>query len=72
MRRYPVWTARCKSGYQFRNRQGKWRSCSRFTGRGEILCTECARAEVVPAEPGRLERFTAALRGFALMAKRPA
>lgn len=73
MRSLPRWTARCKGGYQFRNRQGKWRCCQRFAGRGEIFCADCATAEVVPALPGRLEGFLTSLRSFTLgMAKRPA
>jgi hypothetical protein len=48
------WTARCKSGYQFqRQGRGKWRSCQRFCSRGELLCSECATAEVVEPLPSR-------------------
>lgn len=53
-----VWTARCKSGYQYlvagtagtAGASGKlvYRECRRAAGRGHILCSECASAEVVP------------------------
>ena len=52
-----IWDARCKSGYEFPT--GKrtrflgrpiYRTCNRSTARGELLCTECASAVVIPQE----------------------
>ena len=40
--RPPVWSARCKSGYQFHGR-----TCNRPASRGELLCSECATAQVI-------------------------
>jgi hypothetical protein len=39
-----AWTARCKSGYEYRGR-----TCQRATRRGALLCDECLHAEVIPA-----------------------
>ena len=48
MKRPPVWTARCKSEYQFRV-AGKYQTCNRSCARGELICSECATAETVPS-----------------------
>jgi hypothetical protein len=73
MRGLPTWTARCKGGYQFqRQGRGPWRTCQRFASRGEIFCADCATAEVIPAEPGRLSRFLAGFRGLTTAARQEA
>jgi hypothetical protein len=40
----PVWTARCKSGYEYHGKP-----CRQATRRGALLCDGCLAAEVVPA-----------------------
>lgn len=44
--RQTVWTARCKSGYQYRV-AGEWKTCSRVTGRGQLMCQDCKDAQVL-------------------------
>lgn len=44
-----IWTARCKSGYQFRSaRTGKLATCNKVCSRGQLLCSDCHSAVVVP------------------------
>jgi len=54
----PVWTARCKSEYEFNGR-----ACRRVTRRGALMCDECLSAQVVPALPrvGVLARIAGAM-----------
>lgn len=40
--RRPKWTARCKSGYQINGHV-----CKRLCSRGQLLCSDCATAQVV-------------------------
>jgi hypothetical protein len=71
-RSYPVWTARCKSGYQFTGKDGKYHTCNRSASRGELLCSECASAQVVATERAvsLLARAMASLRTLRLNAPR--
>ena len=51
----PIWSARCKSGFQFGpvdyagRPTGKMRNCNRSCARGQLLCSDCLTAEVMPA-----------------------
>lgn len=57
-----AWTARCKSGFTFNGR-----ACRRACSRGELLCADCATAEVIPASPRPLPfcRFLPGLKEMA-------
>jgi hypothetical protein len=71
--RYPVWTARCRSGFEFpRIVRGRVRyhACKRSCSRGELLCAECATAQSVPVEArvSLLARVARSLRGVRVSA----
>jgi hypothetical protein len=58
-----IWTARCKSGYEFNGHV-----CQQVTRRGALLCDDCLSAVVLPTvyRPSLLARaFTAVLALFA-------
>jgi hypothetical protein len=62
----PIWTARCKSGYTFprKSDSGKvaYMVCKRVCARGELLCAECASAQVVPTDaPSSLLAYVAGI-----------
>jgi len=59
----PVWIARCKSGHElYRPADRKYHACKRLCSRGELLCSDCATAEVTGYLPrvGLLARAAAA------------
>jgi hypothetical protein len=39
-----LWTARCKSGYEFNGHV-----CQQVTRRGALLCDSCLSAEIIPS-----------------------
>jgi len=43
-----IWTARCKSGFEYRRSDGKLHVCNKACGRGQLLCADCHDADVVP------------------------
>jgi hypothetical protein len=53
-----IWTARCKSGYEFNGHV-----CQQVTRRGALLCDECLSAEVIPSvrHAGMLARVLGAV-----------